>query len=863
MTVPHSVSPSALQLRLLGGLQLSWQGQPLPLTARRLLGVLAFLHLNGTTPRSELGEMFWPGQGAAAVRQGLYTLRNLAGASVWLVNGAEVSLHAESDVQQVYTLLRGEQAQDALDVLQAGGPLLGHLSIPEAPDFMEWLEEQRAALQAAEQAALKRESRAARDRQDYPQARTYYQRLLALDPLSEATYRDLMHLEHAAGQSEAALDVFETLRRTLHTELQAEPEAETLALLRELEGHEISGQTRASLLSSPQVQEPLCGRESERQSAEQHLTRKGRALIQGMAGMGKTRLAWAIADAYLARGQGVLWLELGDESADILLPALTEPLGLRTLPARQQGSLLAKAFQEKNVGLIVLDNAANSYALSVLLEYLPPEAPVLVTSRLRLPRLPTLALHRLPRPDSLALVRTHLSGENTDPYTLDALCAVLGDHPYALRLAAMTMQKNGQSARELLQILSEAPHTLGDEQSVHTLLAQSTSALNAESYEAYLALGSLFTPQTTPELLALALRRDPDATERALYALVEHGLTTREAREGSEQVSFRMHELTWHDAKAHAALQPRTVLQAVSEYARANTPTPDALYAEVPNLIAAAQYAEKHNPAELVKVMSGWLGGQYIAARGFPVGYIDLLKQAEAYAVSTQDWPTASLLSGKLGDIQQGLLGNGEAAIFWYLQGATWAKQAGLLVKQATLLTLGGFLQARLKRPDAEHTLALAQVAAEQSGDIVCQARVLEQQGMHAAMQLDFARSYQLLSSARQRLRPLLDAQGPGSNGSLAAYGNMTSNLGQACLRLGHMDEALALKQESLDIALQMNEQLRIARAQVEVGEVLAAIGQVAEARTALEQAVAGFKAAGAIAMANAAAQQIGALPAL
>lgn len=65
------------------------------------------------------------------------------------------------------------------------------------------------------------------------------------------------------------------------------------------------------------------------------------------------------------------------------------------------------------------------------------------------------------------------------------------------------MQKNGQSARELLQILSEAPHTLGDEQSVHTLLAQSTSALNAESYEAYLALGSLFTPQTTPELLAL------------------------------------------------------------------------------------------------------------------------------------------------------------------------------------------------------------------------------------------------------------------------------------------------------------------------------------------------------------------------
>ncbi|SEJ40790.1 DNA-binding transcriptional activator of the SARP family [Deinococcus reticulitermitis] len=877
---PEGEGPAreGLELTLLGGFSARWQGEAVTVHAPRMLALLAYLHLRGPASRQELEDVFWPGQGAAAVRQGLYTLRRLPGSAEWLdagspvtgspVIGSTVTLHAASDAARVRAHLeRGEDAA-ALAGLRAG-PLLGSLHVSGAPEFMAWLAAQREDWLSLEKAALRRQGQALLAAGQPARARALLTRLVDLDPLDEASSRELMRLDAASGQLAGALATFETLRRVLRAEVGSEPEAETLALLRELEGPALGGQPRglylerADLSGIEEAQGPLQGRAEELADLRARLAAGGRVLVQGLAGMGKSRLAWAAVTQELAADAGgaALWLELGDDPAPLLWANLLETLGERgAAPSTvSPAERLAQALRGRGVRLAVLDNAANSYALSVLLAGWPPEVPVLVTSRLRLPRLPTLSLGRLDRASALRLLagglragglrageaKEETGGEaelEADPATLDALCAVLGDHPYALRLAARTLRTGKHTPRRLLRTLSLAPHALGEERSVRALLAQSVGALGPASYEAYLGLGSLFAPRTTPELLALALRRPLAEAEEALHTLLERGLTVREARRGSDAVTYAMHELTWHDARAHAALLPGAVLAAARTYAQTYSGRPDLLADELPNLLGAAEYARQSDREGLVTLLAGWLGGPYIGARGFPLGHLSLLQDAAEHAEAAQDWERGALLWGKLGDIAQALQGDPLGSVGAYLRGAGLAARGGLTGKQATLTSLAGSMQAKSRLPEAETTLRLARRLAGRSGDPLCHARVLDQQAVYAAMAGDFHVADERLTQARAVLLPLLEDP-QRSREIRAALGPVTSNLGQARWRLGQPIEALALKRESLRLAQEGDEHLHVARAQLEVGELLLALGEHGEARTTLQAALAGFRA--------------------
>lgn len=885
-----SLEREGLELRVLGGASVAWRGEALPVHAPRMLALLAYLHLRGPASRQELEDVFWPGQGAAAVRQGLYTLRRLPGSAEWLDAGPTVTLHAGSDAAQVLGHLQRGEDEAALERLRAG-PLLGTLHVAGAPEFMTWLEAQREEWRVLEKSALRRRAQAQLQAGQPAQARPCLTRLLALDPLDEAGYRDLMRLDAASGELAGALATFETLRQVLRAEVGSEPEAETLALLRELEGPALGGQPRglylerADLPGIEEAQGPLQGRAEELADLRARLAAGGRVLVQGLAGMGKSRLAWAtVTQELAAEGGAALWLELGDDPAPLLWANLLEALGERgAAPSTvSPAERLAQALRGRGVRLAVLDNAANSYALSVLLAGWPPEVPVLVTSRLRLPRLPTLSLGRLDRPSALRLLTGQRpgggeeedsaeapgpgeagegAGFESDSATLDALCAVLGDHPYALRLAALTLRKGEQTPRSLLHRLSLAPHALGEERSVRALLAQSVGALDPASYEAYLGLGSLFAPRTTPELLALALRRPLAETEEALHTLLERGLSVREARRGSDQVTYAMHELTWHDARAHAALLPGAVVCAVRAYAQTYAGRPEMLAGELPNLLGAAAHARQSDREALVTLMADWLGGPYIGARGFPLGHLPLLQDAAEHAEAAHDWENAALLWGKLGDIGQALQGDPHAGAGAYLRGASMAARAGLIIKQATLTSLAGYMQAKSRQPEAEATLRLARRLAERSGDPLCHARVLDQQAVYAAMAGDFQLADELLTQARQMLWPHLNDPGRGRQ-VRAAFGSITSNLGQAKLRQGQLAAALKFKREGLSIAHESDEQLHMARAHLEVAEVLVALGEHEQARAALEEALSAFRGLGSAAGQAAATALLQSLPA-
>jgi tetratricopeptide (TPR) repeat protein len=396
---------------------------------------------------------------------------------------------------------------------------------------------------------------------------------------------------------------------------------------------------------------------------------------------------------------------------------------------------------------------------------------------------------------------------------------------------------------------------------VATLIEQSLALLDAPAYEAYLGLGSLFAPQTTPELLALALRRDTAETEAALYALTDHGLTTRETRPGSETVVYRMHELTWHEARTHRALHPHTVLKATRNFAARYTQTPDLLNHEVPNLLGAADLAHRQHPQELPALFCGWLGGPYIGARGFPTAHLPLLAEAVQRAEEEEDWEKAGVLSGKLGDVQQALLGDQIAAIAQYLKAATYAGKVGLPARQATALAIAGVLQALNHLPESGATLETAAQIARHSEDALIQSRVLEKQGVAHAMRKNFAAARDSLQAAREILRPLLIPQHPQFQDARTTLINVTSNLGQAHQRLHELDTALALKREALDLARQSDELFVAATCLLDVGEVLGLMKRFEESRVALQEAIGHFRELGATAQESEARTLLNGLP--
>lgn len=839
--------PHRLYLKLRGDVQLIWAGRALPAPGPKPLALLAYLHLNGLsapngqTGRDELAQVFWPTKRAALqnVRQALSALRRLGDAQgEWLRDGAGgLSVAAVSDVSELRRLVGANDGAGALVFAQDSGELLGQRARVSAT-FDNWLQEESASVRTLSLRTLRARGLELLEDGDYDAARVLLTATLDQEGAgdSEATFRALMTLEHQAGRAAQALEVFGRCRRALQDELDAAPAPETLELLRRIEGQDTGGNQRGRVLeagaASPGDTEPLFGREGVRQRLVNRLECGERALLHGLGGIGKTRVAEAVARHFTGSGGRVLWLEVGGDPAHTVLSALADLSRART------GTPLAAALERENIALIVLDNASNTYALHQILEQLPAGARVLVTSRLRLPGLKWEELTRLDRESALCVLKHHLeatepTAQNAAAFNQEALCALLGDHPFALRLAARTLGSSGGG--EVIQALHiqelyDAPHD-----TVRVLLEQSLSGVSAREYEVFLALGSLYVPQATPELLSLLLGRPLDDTETALGGLVDRGLLTREARAGSDTLSFRMHDLTWHAARERRAHLPHHLTRAVTEYAEAFTDKPDLLATDLPHLLGAASAA----PPELLRrLMRGWLGGPYIGARGFPTAHLHLLRQAAASAEAAGDWDTASILNGKAADISQALLGDQAGAIQLLLRAAGQAGQAGAVGRQAVQLALAGQLGAANGLPEAARWLQTARELADGCGDPIVQARVRSQRAVVHAFGKEFPQARALLGEACAMLREHLEGAAGNDRAVWAVYLGTLGNLGQSEMRLGNLEEALRLKREMGRIAAERDERLYMARAALDQGELLHQLGQSEDAMVQLRQAI-------------------------
>ena len=245
--------------------------------AARDAALLAWLAVEGSTPRARLAQLLWPDSPVTAagnaLRQRLFQLRKSLGFEI--VVGTVCLALAESV---------GHDLDESDGVLGSAAPAAGG-------EFAAWLDAQRSARRQRVQRLLTQRAQAAEDAHDWASAQHHAQQWLAAEPLSEAAHRRVIRLHYLMGDRAAALLAFDRCERMLKDEIGTTPSAETLALLATIERSAgVSLPTAASVPASVQRPPALVGRSTEQRLLDRAARDRAVVLLLGEGGIGKSRL---------------------------------------------------------------------------------------------------------------------------------------------------------------------------------------------------------------------------------------------------------------------------------------------------------------------------------------------------------------------------------------------------------------------------------------------------------------------------------------------------------------------------------------------------------------------------------------------
>jgi len=343
---------SQLQLSLLGAPIVKHGERTLTFSTRKALALLVYLAVEGGThPRKTLSEAFWPEldaeHGRAALRATLLELRKLLERShgpgerahllverdtLGFDQGSPLILDlrfVESASKQVgrgVEPFTGEARGELLAQLEqatrlARGPFLASFTLRDSQFFDDWTRQHREYWHLRVHQLFDALSKLYERAGDRERAIETVSRWLSFDPLNEEGYRRLMRLRFSQGDRVGALRAYANGRAVLADELQVEPEPETVALAKRirqaapvrpaqprslLSPHASAGQPPVNLLDGP-----LLGRAAEFGTLIECYQRAYAGqpqlvLLQGEAGIGKTRLVTEFVGWAHAQGADVL-----------------------------------------------------------------------------------------------------------------------------------------------------------------------------------------------------------------------------------------------------------------------------------------------------------------------------------------------------------------------------------------------------------------------------------------------------------------------------------------------------------------------------------------------------------------------------
>ena len=245
--------------------------------------MLAYLVIEGRTPRATLAALLWPdvdeSRARGNLRQRLMRLRQTCSTPV-VVGKTQLSI-----------------ADHVVHDLTGSPGVLGSMRFPEAPAGDAWLCNQRERRSSAMRRDIERQAQALEQASDLAAALPVAEALLRLEPLSEAAHRRVMRLHYLRGDRAEALLAFDRCERILKDEVGAKPSGETLALLQTIEQAQVPTWLPGQALPASALRPPrLIGRTAELAALATAWLAEQTFVVTGPAGTGKSRLLDAIAD---------------------------------------------------------------------------------------------------------------------------------------------------------------------------------------------------------------------------------------------------------------------------------------------------------------------------------------------------------------------------------------------------------------------------------------------------------------------------------------------------------------------------------------------------------------------------------------
>ena len=340
MSVPADPE-RGLEVRVLGPIDIRVDGAPLVVDTRKAVAILVLLGIERRPyARDELAAMLWPESddesARSALRRTLSVLRSALGGR-WVIAGrSAVALEGDGFHVDLWELEAAAASNDHADLRRAAslarGPFLAGFSLRDSADFDDWRATRAVAIERLVGDVLERLATTAEAAGDLSGAMAAASRRLDLDPLDEPARRQLMALLARAGDRAGAIRQYRAGVAVLERELGVAPLAETTDLyeaIRDAQLPATGGDDRASISPEAAVDQPpsaaatdvaglpvrparlpIVGRDAELAAlvaAHRAATSGGRvAVLFGEAGIGKSRLAEALAESISASGGRVL-----------------------------------------------------------------------------------------------------------------------------------------------------------------------------------------------------------------------------------------------------------------------------------------------------------------------------------------------------------------------------------------------------------------------------------------------------------------------------------------------------------------------------------------------------------------------------
>src|SRR6266849_3265521 len=340
---------SILQIALLGSPEVHHLNRRLTFCERKVLALLAYLAAEGGMhERQKLTRLLWPesdmAHGRTALRITLLHLRHLLEEDATpereshllithdtlgldLTSDVELDLHALETAWKLVRVLpapeavQGEVRRTLIARLQHAaalyrGGFLQDFTLRDTIDFDNWVCMQQGYWYQRIEQVFDWLSRLQSAEGALEQAIETVERWRCFDPLNEDISLRLMQLQFATGNRIGALKTYETCVEVLMTELSAKPSPKLVALAEVLRNASPprgahSGAGRRTSTERPLLDVPFVGRGAEfsRLMTLYEQASNGQAqvvLLEGEAGIGKTRLAASFLDWVRTQGADVL-----------------------------------------------------------------------------------------------------------------------------------------------------------------------------------------------------------------------------------------------------------------------------------------------------------------------------------------------------------------------------------------------------------------------------------------------------------------------------------------------------------------------------------------------------------------------------